>query len=283
MRGGRTNLDKAGAPLLTSPAPAEPILPMAIDGDTTSRQTLDPKEVERFAALAADWWDPNGKFRPLHELNPVRLTYIRDHLCRHFGRDPRAAASLKELTVLDIGCGGGLLCEPLARLGAQVTGVDPAEESIAAARQHASGEALDIAYLASRAEDVAAQGAVFDAVLTMEVVEHVPDVPAFLALCADLVRPGGLLLLSTINRTLKSYALAIVGAEYILRWLPVGTHQWDRFVTPTELTAGLEAAGLGVLDSAGMVYNPLLGDWRLAADKDVNYLMAAVRPASTAT
>ena len=251
---------------------------MTIDGETASGQTLDPKEVERFAALAADWWDPNGKFKPLHELNPVRLAYIRDHLCRHFGRDPRAAASLEGLTVLDIGCGGGLLCEPLARLGAQVTGIDPAEESIAAARQHASREALDIAYLASRAEDVAADGATFDAVLTMEVVEHVPDVPAFLELCAKLVRPGGLLLLSTINRTLKSYALAIVGAEYILRWLPVGTHQWDRFVTPGELTAGLQAAGLGVLDSAGMVYNPLLGDWRLAADTDVNYLMAAERP-----
>lgn len=252
---------------------------MEIGREKASQPTIDPSEVERFGALASEWWDPNGKFRPLHALNPVRLTYIRDHLCRQFGRDAREAGSLAGLTVLDIGCGGGLLCEPLARLGASVTGIDPAEESIAAARQHARGEALDIAYLASRAEDVAAEGTVFDAVLTMEVVEHVPDVPAFLALCAGLVRPGGLMLLSTINRTLKSYALAIIGAEYVLRWLPVGTHQWDRFVTPTELASGLQAAGLGVLDSAGVMYNPLAGQWQVASDTDVNYMMAARRPA----
>lgn len=239
---------------------------------------VDMREVERFGALAAEWWDPSGKFRPLHALNPVRLTYIRDHLCRHFGRDARAADSLQGLSVLDIGCGGGLLCEPLARLGAEVTGIDPSEESIAAAAEHARGEALKISYRAARAEDLAAEGAEFDAVLTMEVLEHVPDVPAFLSHAVSLVRPGGSMLLSTLNRTLKSYALAIVGAEYLLRWLPVGTHQWDRFITPRELQAGLEKAGLDVLDSVGVVYDPLGGTWQTSFDEDVNYMMAAARP-----
>ena len=239
--------------------------------------TLDPREVERFAAMAREWWDPHGKFAPLHALNPARLTYIRDRICEHFDRDPRRADSCSGLVVADIGCGGGLLCEPLARLGAAVTGLDPARESIEAARIHAEAQGLEIDYRAERAETLVAAGEAFDVVLALEVVEHVPDVKAFLKIAGTLVRPGGLMLLSTINRTMKSYALAIVGAEYILRWLPVGTHQWDRFVTPRELSGAVERAGLSETDRRGLVFNPLRGDWSLSRDVDVNYLMAAVR------
>lgn len=237
--------------------------------------TLDPREVERFAAMAREWWEPDGKFAPLHAMNPARLTYIRDALCARFERDGREPASLRGLAIADIGCGGGLLCEPLARLGADVTGIDPAGDAIEAARAHAAAMGLSIDYRAERAETLAAAGEAFDAVLALEVVEHVPDVPAFLALLARLVRPGGLMILSTINRTLKSYALAIVGAEYVLRWLPVGTHQWDRFVTPGELERALASAGLRESGRRGMVFNPLRGEWSLSSDTDVNYLMTA--------
>ena len=227
--------------------------------------------------MAAEWWDPKGKFAPLHALNPARLTFIRDQLCSHFGRSSRDANSLSGLQIADIGCGGGLLCEPLARLGASVTGLDPAAETIRAAEAHASGQGLEIDYRTGRAEALAEAGLQFDAVLAMEVVEHVPDVPVFVRLVGDLVRPGGLLILSTINRTLKSWALAIVGAEYVLRWLPVGTHQWDRFVTPGELSGAVDSAGLGEIARRGMIFNPLSGDWSLSADTDVNYLLAAGR------
>jgi 2-polyprenyl-6-hydroxyphenyl methylase/3-demethylubiquinone-9 3-methyltransferase len=246
---------------------------------SNATSTLDQSEIERFAALAGEWWDPNGKFRPLHQLNPTRLTYIRDRLCEHFGRDRKALDSLRDLAVLDVGCGGGLLCEPLARLGAQVTGLDPAQATIAAAQRHASSQNLDIRYRAARVEDLAAEPDRFDAVLVMEVVEHVPDVPAFLKTCAGLLKPAGQMILSTINRTLKSYMLAIVGAEYVLRWLPVGTHQWDRFVTPAELAAALEPSGLAIEDTTGMIYSPLADEWRLSGDVDVNYLAAASPPA----
>ena len=246
--------------------------------DAGASATLDKDEVARFAAMAGEWWDPNGKFRPLHALTPVRLTFIRDQLCSHFGRDAKTARSLEGLRIADIGCGGGLLCEPLARLGARVTGLDPAQDSIEAARAHAKGQGLDIDYRAERAETLVEAGEKFDAVLAMEVIEHVPDVPAFAKVAASLVRPGGLMLLSTINRTLKSYALAIVGAEYVLRWLPPGTHRWDRFVTPRELAAACSGAGMEEKERKGMVFNPLAGDWQLARDTDVNYLMAAARP-----
>lgn len=244
-----------------------------------NRATLDEAEVARFAAMADEWWDPNGKFRPLHALNPVRLQFIRDQVCTHFGRGDRTLRPFESLTTLDIGCGGGLLCEPVARLGASVTGLDPARDSIEAARAHARSQGLDIDYRAARAEDMQSEGNAFDVVIAMEVVEHVPDVAAFIGVAASLVKPGGLLLLSTINRTLKSYALAIVGAEFILRWLPVGTHRWDRFVTPGELSAACSGAGAGEIARKGMIFNPLTASWHLSEDTDVNYLMAAARPA----
>lgn len=249
--------------------------PMANTSNSPHDETLDRAEVDRFAAMAHEWWDVNGKFKPLHRLNPGRLTYIRDDLCGHFSRDARKLTCLEGLDILDVGCGGGLLCEPLARLGARVTGLDPAEETIQAARQHASSQNLRVDYRAGRVEDLAQSGDKFDAVLVMEVVEHVPDVGAFLATCAATLRPGGRMILSTINRTLKSYALAIVGAEYILRWLPVGTHRWERFVTVEELRRALGGAGLDLANAKGLVYNPLRDDWQLAADTDVNYLAAA--------
>lgn len=249
---------------------------------STADATLDAREVERFAAMAREWWDPNGKFAPLHAMNPSRLTYIRDQLCNHFGRDGRSSSSLDGITIADIGCGGGLLCEPLARLGAAMTGLDPAEETVLAARAHAAAHGLDIDYRAERAEALVATGATFDAVLAMEVVEHVPDVTAFLKMAAQLVRPGGIMLLSTINRTLKSYALAIVGAEYVMRWLPVGTHQWDRFVTPGELSKAIDAAGLAETDRRGIIFSPLHGAWSLGADTDVNFVMTATSRGKTA-
>lgn len=246
----------------------------------TGSATLDTREVAQFAKLADDWWDETGPFRPLHQLNPTRLTYIRDRLCAQFKRDPKAPPCLEGLTVLDIGCGGGLVCEPLTRLGARVTGIDPAPETIAAARAHADGSGLAIDYEAATAEALADQGRRFDAVLLLEVVEHVPDVSAFLKRLAPLVADGGIMILSTLNRTLKSYALAIVGAEYVLRWVPAGTHQWDRFVTPRELKAALTGGGLEPADVTGMVYHPLADEWRLSRDTDVNYFVTAAGPAA---
>lgn len=244
--------------------------------DTDS--TLDQREVERFRALAAKWWDPKGAFAPLHAIGPERTRFLREVLARHFGRDARAAQPLEDLRIVDIGCGGGLVAEPLARLGASLTGIDPAEENIAAARAHAQQSALAIDYRAARVEDLAAEGAQFDAAIALEVVEHVPDVAAFTAVCAQLLRPGGLMLLSTINRTAKAFALAILGAEYVLRWLPRGTHQWDRFVTPEELARALSASGLRTTETRGLSFNPLARQWRLSDDTSVNYFLAAAKP-----
>jgi 2-polyprenyl-6-hydroxyphenyl methylase/3-demethylubiquinone-9 3-methyltransferase len=241
--------------------------------------TLDASEVRRFGDLAAEWWDPVGKFRPLHKLGPARLAFIRQEVVRHFARPSGGLRPFAGLSVLDIGCGGGLVSEPVARLGATVTGIDPAAENIAAAATHAAGQGMAIDYRSCRVEDLVAEKLTFDCVLCLEVVEHVPDVAAFLTECAKLVRPGGLMILSTINRTVKAYALAIVGAEYILRWLPVGTHQWERFVTPDELTRHASAAGLTISHREGLVYNPLTDAWSLSPDLDVNYMASAGRPA----
>jgi 2-polyprenyl-6-hydroxyphenyl methylase / 3-demethylubiquinone-9 3-methyltransferase len=243
-----------------------------------SGSTYDSAEVARFAKLASDWWDASGPHRQLHRLNPVRLAHIRDRVCQQFERDAKQARPLAGLEILDIGCGGGLVCEPLARLGARVTGIDPEAESIGVARAHAEGAGLDITYEAETAEALAARGQAFDAVLLLEVVEHVPDVPAFLKVCAPLVKPGGAMILSTLNRTLKSFALAIVGAEYVLRWIPVGTHDWQRFVKPEELAEAASCAGLKFGGTSGMIYNPLADEWRLGADTDVNYIATALRP-----
>ncbi len=245
--------------------------------------SVDPVEVAKFAALAGEWWDPAGKFAPLHRLNPARLTFIRDRIAAHAGRDPLAERPLAGLRVLDIGCGGGLLCEPMARLGAAVTGIDAAETNVAVAAEHAAEAGLDIDYRHSTAEDLAAEtragnGAGFDLVLNMEVVEHVADVATFLQASAALVAPGGAMALATLNRTVKSFALAIVGAEYLLRWLPRGTHDWRRFLRPSELVAYLRAAGLETRELTGVAYNPLTGAWRLAPrDLDVNYMVFAVK------
>jgi 2-polyprenyl-6-hydroxyphenyl methylase/3-demethylubiquinone-9 3-methyltransferase len=241
------------------------------------QSTIDEAEVERFSALAAEWWDPRGKMAPLHKFNPVRIGYIRDQAAAKFGRDPKRLDSMKGLRILDIGCGGGILSEPLARLGATMTGVDPSETNIEAARAHAETSGLAIDYRCSTAEQLAEQGEQFDLVLAMEVVEHVADVPLFVASCAALVKPGGLMIAATLNRTLKSFALAIVGAEYVLRWLPVGTHSWDKFVTPNELEIAMEQSGLHVTHEQGVVYNLLADRWQLSSDTDVNYMLTAER------
>ncbi len=239
--------------------------------------SVDPREVERFARLAARWWDPRGPMAPLHKFNPVRLIYVRDEVTAHFGRDPKKLGCLKDLRIVDIGCGAGLLSEPLARLGAEMTGLDPAEENIEAARAHAVDSGITVDYRAGTAEALADDGEQFDVVLAMEVVEHVNHVPSFVATCASMVRPGGLFFAATLNRTLKSFVLAIVGAEYVLRWLPRGTHQWNKFVTPEELEAAIEDAGLSIIGERGVIYNPLADRWQLSSDMDVNYITVATR------
>ena len=246
--------------------------------DTTP--TFDPSEVERFERMSGDWWDPNGKFRPLHRQAPARLSFIRDSLVQHFGLAERSQKPLKGLNILDVGCGGGLISEPLCRLGAHVTGIDPTTETIAIARAHAEAQGLEIDYRAQRAEDLLAADERFDAVVCLEVVEHVPEVGAFLQMLSGLVRPGGLIVLSTLNRTWKSYGLAIVAAEYVLRWLPAGTHDWNRFVTPGELRGHLRAAEFQPGAPTGIVYDLMHDEWRLNdRDLDVNYMIAAARPA----
>ena len=240
--------------------------------------SVDAAEVERFSRLAADWWDARGPMAALHKLNPVRLAYIRDQAAARFDRDPKKLDCLKDLRMLDIGCGGGILSEPLARLGAQMIGADPAEENIVAARTHAEEGGVAVDYRATSAEELAAAKERFDVVLAMEVVEHVTDVNAFVATCAAMVKPGGLMIAATLNRTLKSFALAIVGAEYVLRWLPRGTHQWDKFVTPVELETAIEDSGLRVTGERGVIYNPFADRWQLSSDMDVNYMLVAQRP-----
>ena len=236
--------------------------------------TVDPAEVERFSRIAAEWWDANGKFAPLHRLNPVRLGFIRDHAAHHWQRDPLSEAPLSGLSLLDIGCGGGLLSEPMARLGAQVTGVDAASRNVSVAALHAKGQALAIDYRQGTAEALAASGAQFDIVLALEIVEHVADVDLFLASIGRLVKPGGLLFLSTLNRTAKAWALAIAGAEYLLGWLPRGTHDWRKFLKPSEVVNGLRRGGIEAQEIVGVVYSPLSRAWSLSkSDLDVNYIL----------
>jgi 2-polyprenyl-6-hydroxyphenyl methylase / 3-demethylubiquinone-9 3-methyltransferase len=242
-----------------------------------SDATVDAAEVDRFSRLAGEWWDHRGKMAVLHKFNPVRLAYIRDAACRQFGRDAARPPCLDGLRILDIGCGGGILCEPLARLGAAVVGADPSPANIEVARLHAGGNGLAVDYRSTTAEALADAGERFDVVLAMEVVEHVTDMALFVSRCAEMVKPGGLMITATISRTLKSFALAIVGAEYVLRWLPRGTHRWDKFVTPGELAAALTRAGLQVGGDTGVIYNPLADRWQLSSDMDVNYMMTAER------
>ncbi|PIE12073.1 MAG: bifunctional 3-demethylubiquinol 3-O-methyltransferase/2-polyprenyl-6-hydroxyphenol methylase [Rhodobacterales bacterium] len=244
---------------------------------TTS--SIDQGEVEKFQAMAAEWWDPNGKFKPLHMLNPCRLDYITSQIAAEFNRDLSTPEPFKGLRLLDIGCGGGLLSEPMARLGAEVVGADAAERNIPVAQLHAEQMGLDIDYRNTTAEAIAEGGERFDIVLNMEVVEHVADPQEFLNTCASLLKPGGLHICSTINRNPKSYAVAIVGAEVVMRWLPRGTHDWAKFITPDELIAMLQNAGLTPVDRTGFVFNPLGWSWSLSPrDLSVNYVTAATKP-----
>jgi len=246
-------------------------------GTETPSKTIDQDEVARFEKIARTWWDETGPMGILHRFNPVRLQVIRGRAAEQFHRDGHSARPLEGLSVLDIGCGGGLLSEPMARLGASVTGIDPAPTNIEVSRLHATQSGLSIDYQQTTVEALVEQGARFDIVLAMEVVEHVADIDAFVHACTAAVKPGGLLVMATLNRTLKAFALAIVGAEYVLRWLPRGTHQWEKFVTPKELTHSIERDGLIIDYQAGVVLNPLTNQWKLSRDMDVNYMLTATR------
>jgi 2-polyprenyl-6-hydroxyphenyl methylase/3-demethylubiquinone-9 3-methyltransferase len=245
----------------------------------TASQTIDPAEVEKFSKIADEWWDPFGKFKPLHKFNPARLAYIRDALCAHFRRDRHDKRPLEGLRLLDVGCGGGLVAEPMRRLGATVTGIDASDRNIKTAIVHARSSTLEIDYRVATVEALAAAGErPFDIILNLEVVEHVADPQFFLKTSANLVAPGGMMIVATINRTLKAFALAKVGAEYVLGWLPRGTHDPTKFQKPEEITAALSAAGMTVTAAAGVAYNPLLDVWRVVENTDVNFMVTAVKP-----
>jgi 2-polyprenyl-6-hydroxyphenyl methylase/3-demethylubiquinone-9 3-methyltransferase len=244
----------------------------------TARTTIDDGEIAKFHAMAQEWWDPRGKFRPLHKFNPVRLQYIRDQVAQQFDRDVKAPRPFEGLRFLDIGCGGGLLCEPMARLGAKIVGADAGETNIEVAKIHAKQSGLDIDYRATTAEALAEAGEKFDVVLNMEVVEHVSDVDLFMDACSSMVSPGGLMFVATINRTIKARALAIFMAENVLRWLPKGTHDYEKLVKPEELATAINRNGMHMLDETGVFYNPLTDSWNRSSDMDVNYMVLAGRP-----
>jgi len=244
--------------------------------EPVANATVAVDEVANFDRIAQAWWDPDGDFRPLHRLNPVRIDWIRYAAAHHFGCDPLAERPFEGLTMIDIGCGGGLVTEAMAKLGADMLGIDASEESVRVAEAHAEGQNLSVRYRQAAPEELARENLHFDAVLSLEVVEHVADLDRFVAASAALLRPGGAMILSTINRTLKSLALAKVGAEYVLRWLPVGTHDWRKFVKPSELAAALRRHGLTLTDLGGIVYDPLRGTWALGRDLDINYMALAV-------
>ena len=246
--------------------------------EPASNPSVDPGEIAKFSAMAAEWWDPAGKFAPLHKFNPVRLGFIRDTAAAHFDRDPKSLRPFEGLTLLDIGCGGGLLSEPMARLGFAVTGADASEKNVRTAQTHAEAGDLPVTYRATTAETLAGEGLLFDVILNMEVVEHVADLPAFLAACATMVKPGGLIFVATLNKTLKSLALAKIGAEYVLGWLPRGTHAWSRFTPPNVLHALLAETRLNILKKQGVAFDPLGWDWKLSSDMDVNYMLVATKP-----
>jgi 2-polyprenyl-6-hydroxyphenyl methylase/3-demethylubiquinone-9 3-methyltransferase len=247
--------------------------------ENAARTTIDAREIERFSAMAADWWNPAGKFRPLHKFNPVRLEYIKRKVCENFGRDMRDPKAFSGLRFLDIGCGGGLLSEPMARLGAEVVGADASRTNIEVAKIHAAQTRLDIDYRAITAEELNAAGEKFDVILNMEVIEHVADPALFLGECAAMAKPGALMFIATINRTPKAWALAIFAAENVLRWLPKGTHSYDKLVRPDEIEGPLAAAEMDVVERTGVFYNPLQDRWNLSRDMDVNYMILARRPA----
>ncbi|MBX4336169.1 bifunctional 2-polyprenyl-6-hydroxyphenol methylase/3-demethylubiquinol 3-O-methyltransferase UbiG [Bartonella raoultii] len=242
-----------------------------------TRTTIDQSEIDHFSRIATEWWNPQGKFRPLHQFNPTRLAYIREKVCLEFNRDPISLMPFKNLKILDIGCGGGLLCEPMARLGATVVGVDAAQTNIEVAKIHAIQNGLSIDYHATTAEKLADEGEQFDIILNMEVVEHVADVNLFIEATTKMLKPQGLMFVSTINRTWKAWGLAIVGAEYILRWLPKGTHDYKKFLKPQELKSLLSKNALTIIDEIGITYNPLNDSWNRSKDTDVNYLLLAKR------
>jgi 2-polyprenyl-6-hydroxyphenyl methylase/3-demethylubiquinone-9 3-methyltransferase len=247
--------------------------------ETAAKSSVDPAEVERFSRIAAEWWDPKGKFAPLHRFNPVRLGFIREQALARFGRDPMARRPFEGFRLLDIGCGGGLLSEPMTRLGFAVTGVDASARNIGTAAAHAAEQGLVIDYRASTAEDLLASGEpAFDVILNMEVIEHVADPGEFLRTCGRLLAPGGLMVVATLNRTLKALALAKVGAEYVLRWLPAGTHDWSKFLKPDELRGFLDGEPLEVEGPYGVAYDPIGGRWSRGRDVDVNYMMLVKRP-----
>ncbi|CRK75117.1 bifunctional 2-polyprenyl-6-hydroxyphenol methylase/3-demethylubiquinol 3-O-methyltransferase UbiG [Nereida ignava] len=246
---------------------------------TNAQTTVDPAEIAKFEAMAAEWWDVNGKFKPLHMLNPCRLDYITRQIAAEFGRDLAKDAPFEGLRILDIGCGGGLLCEPMARLGATIVGADAAERNIPVAKVHAEQSGLDIDYRFTTAEAMAEAGEQFDVVLNMEVVEHVADPLAYLTACQQLLKPGGLQICSTLNRNPKSYLMAIIGAEHIMRWLPKGTHEWSKFITPDELFELLTTSGMTPVDRKGFVFNPISWSWSISEkDLSVNYVTASTKP-----